>query len=102
MHVPSISIITLSDALKAQAITGKDRAFFTSSVSAQKLPLVINIEEESLSDWEALIDLKPALIILSPSANRLHFCRQFFEWLQEQQLNIPVIFILPMLVLKKI
>ena len=35
--------------------------------------------------------LNPALIILSPPANRLHFCRQFFEWLQEQKLSIPAI-----------
>ncbi|MBI3483320.1 MAG: hypothetical protein HY015_10190, partial [Bacteroidetes bacterium] len=35
--------------------------------------------------------LKPSVIFLSPSHNRLHYSRQFFEWLQDNHLNIPVI-----------
>ena len=54
-------------------------------------PLVIQIEDEDPLNWTALIDLRPALILLSPSKNRLHYCRQFFEWLKEQKMNIPVI-----------
>lgn len=57
----------------------------------QKVPLVIQVKEEMPEEWSILEKLQPAMIILSPSDNRLHACRRFFEWLQERELRIPVI-----------
>jgi (E)-4-hydroxy-3-methylbut-2-enyl-diphosphate synthase len=41
--------------------------------------------------WDSILTSSPSLIILSPSKNRLHYARHFFEWLQEKKLPIPVI-----------
>jgi (E)-4-hydroxy-3-methylbut-2-enyl-diphosphate synthase len=89
--VPSIPIVTLSDAIQAKNWKVKTERFALHPFQKQEIPLVIKIEEESPSAWKTLIDLKPALIILSPPQNRLHYCRQFFEWLQEHSLTMPVI-----------
>jgi (E)-4-hydroxy-3-methylbut-2-enyl-diphosphate synthase len=89
--VPSIPIVKLADALQVRHWKEKMDLFSLHPFQQQIIPLVINIEDESLESWKSLIDLKPALIILSPLNDRLHFCRQFFEWLQAQQMTVPVI-----------
>jgi (E)-4-hydroxy-3-methylbut-2-enyl-diphosphate synthase len=42
-------------------------------------------------NWEKLRGLQPDFILLSPSKSRLHQCRQFFDWLKENHLAIPII-----------
>jgi len=51
----------------------------------------VRIKDEPAEQWQALLDVNPTLIFLSPTSNRLHYCRQFFNWLQEKKLQIPVI-----------
>lgn len=55
------------------------------------LPLAIIIGEEDPSEWEALLELKPEIIFLSPAKSRLHYSRLFFDWLQRRKLSTPVI-----------
>lgn len=55
----------------------------------KKEPLILEISDEK--NWDSLIGLDPSLILLSPSENRLHFCRKFFEWMQTHQVKVPVI-----------
>ena len=58
---------------------------------ALPLPLIVSIQQESHEEWQKLTELQPDLIFLAPEENRLHYCRQFFHWLQEKKLHIPVI-----------
>lgn len=58
---------------------------------AEKLPLVVKIQDEALSELSLLEKIKPDLIFLSPTTNRLHSCRRFFNWLQDQNMKTPVI-----------
>lgn len=53
-------------------------------------PRVVTVRDEPFSAWALIEQLRPAVICLSPSKNRLHFCRRFFEWLKDKQLSIPV------------
>lgn len=53
--------------------------------------LAVIVKKESPREWENLLEVQPALIILAPEENRLHYCRQFFDWLQMQKLQTPVI-----------
>lgn len=89
--IPSIPIVSLVDALKTKQWQTKTEPFALSPFQSQGAPLVIQIKNEIPADWKALIELKPALIVLSPSEHRVHYCRQFFEWVQEQKLNVPII-----------
>lgn len=89
--VPGIPLLTLAGALEAQPWRAKTDRFALHPFQSETIPLVVNIKKEAPSDWASLVDIKPSLIILSPPEHRLHYCRQFFEWLQEQQLSIPVI-----------
>lgn len=53
--------------------------------------LAIMIKNECSIEWEKLLEAQPELIVLAPEDNRLHYCRQFFNWLQTQKLQTPVI-----------
>lgn len=56
-----------------------------------KTPLALIVGDDSLQNWPLIEELKPAIIMLAPTADRLHYCRQFFNWLQERHITIPVI-----------
>lgn len=79
------SISTLKEALSNQ-----DKERFALSL-ASKNPLFVIIADEAPDLWGSLETLKPSVIFLSPTANRLHYSRRFFDWLQEKNLQIPVI-----------
>ncbi|MDQ5955961.1 MAG: (E)-4-hydroxy-3-methylbut-2-enyl-diphosphate synthase [Candidatus Rhabdochlamydia sp.] len=49
------------------------------------------IKNDSYVEWGKLIERQPELIVLAPEEHRLHYCRNFFDWLQKQKLQIPVI-----------
>lgn len=59
------------------------------SIQPSDEPLIVEISKTQ--DWDILLELNPALIILSPTENRLHDCRKFFEWVHVHQLKTPVI-----------
>ena len=85
------------DALKPDFIVSK-KSMATSGIAklepvelrdAADAPDAVIVRDED--NWESLKTIKPAMIILRPEESRLHFCRKFFEWLQENKLTIPVI-----------
>ncbi len=49
--------------------------------------IIIRDEEQ----WDDLETLKPQVIFLAPSKNRLHYARKFFEWLKNKNIKTPVI-----------
>lgn len=61
------------------------------AVNKDAEPYALLIKDESPHQWELIADLKPTLFCLSPDQNRLHYCRQFFEWLQSKHIQTPVI-----------
>lgn len=56
-----------------------------------KESVALCIKDEPASEWSSIEVIKPSLIFLSPSSNRLHYARHFFDWLKDRQLTIPVI-----------
>jgi len=56
-----------------------------------KSAMVVVVKDESPEEWNLLEKIQPALIFLSPSVNRLHYCRQFFDWVQSRKMVCPVI-----------
>ncbi len=51
----------------------------------------VYVEENDEAVWQSLKTIKPAMILLRPKENCLHVCRKFFEWLQANDLKVPVI-----------
>lgn len=84
-----LSISTLQEALNAQTLQNTVDRFSLSP--APKKPVVVQIETELESSWSLIEKVKPALLILAPAANRLHYARKFFNYLQKNNLQIPVI-----------
>lgn len=64
---------------------------FPESLTAQNNTKAVLIRDESPDKWPLLAEINPSLIFLSPSKNRLHTCRQFFDWLQTNKIQTPVI-----------
>ncbi len=83
------SIMTLQEAVQTHHKQSQLNRF--SLVPTTKDPVAVIIKDDSVSDWDQLLTINPALIILSPTNHRLHYCRQFFDWLQTNQISTPVI-----------
>lgn len=84
-----IPILTLREAIKSHSDrSNKDRFSLTFS---QRLPEIVIIQNERPAEWDVLEELRPTVIFLSPIINRLHYARQFFDWLQTKKIQIPVI-----------
>ncbi len=81
--------VPLKEALHAVR-TVREQERFTALPLPSK-PLAVLIRDEIPQDWALLEEIKPTLIFLSPTSNRLHYSRQFFEWLQTQGIQTPVI-----------
>lgn len=84
-----IPLLTLSEALKLHTNRSNREKF--SLTPPLTLPEAVIIRNESPDEWEALQEIKPTLIFLSPSKNRLHYSRRFFDWLQTKNIQTPVI-----------
>lgn len=88
-HAGEVPLLTLQESLAAHANLSNKERFSISPI--QKAPRAVIIKNESPDQWTLLEEIKPTLIFLSPSANRLHYSRHFFDWLQTKQMQIPVI-----------
>ena len=86
---PGISILTIQEALLAKRLHDRTKKFAIEPSFSQ--PTVVKIEKNSQEEQQALLQLLPDLILLAPKKERLSTCRQFFEWLQQQHLQVPVI-----------
>lgn len=90
--ISSLSITPLHEAIQAQKLKAQTDRFALHAIDDEQQPLIIQIDQEvPLAEWEALVELKPSLVILSIQDNRLHACRRFFEWLQGRGLAVPVV-----------
>lgn len=89
--IQTARLLSLKEAVFEADMMSKTEPFAIRLSKEATLPLAVRITQESPVNWEALLTLKPSLIILSPSENRLHYGRCFFEWLQRSNLQVPVI-----------
>ncbi|MBA3957062.1 MAG: (E)-4-hydroxy-3-methylbut-2-enyl-diphosphate synthase [Parachlamydiaceae bacterium] len=87
----AMQLIGLSEASGAQRMQSAARRFSIPVGNDNGGKWAVVIEDEEPSQWEHLLAIKPAVVVLRPSTNRLFYARHFFEWLQENQLTMPVI-----------
>lgn len=88
--LPGIPILPLKEAILAKQLKSRTEKFALQPVDAS-IPTIVQIQQETPEEWQGLKEIQLDLIILSPKHNRLHYCRQFFEWLQNHQVMAPVI-----------
>lgn len=53
--------------------------------------LIESVLIQDEENWDDLETIKPQVIFLSPTKNRLHYCRKFFDWLRIKNIQTPVI-----------
>ncbi len=88
--LPGIPILTLKEALLAKQLNDRTQKFAIQTLDLS-VPTVVQIRKNKPEEWDKLLQILPDLIILAPLQNRLHYCRQFFDWLQSHHLKTPVI-----------
>ncbi len=71
-----------------QAANHVEKQRFSSTVGA---PFALYIQDEPASSWSQIKTLKPSVIFLNPLNNRMHTARQFFSFLKQETLEMPVI-----------
>ncbi len=84
-----VALLSIREAIQIEAARQDSNRF--APISAEKPSFALLINEMEPRDWSAIETLGAALIVLSPSNNRLHYCRQFFDWLQTKKIDLPVI-----------
>lgn len=85
-----IPLLSLKEALGLRL--AQETAARFSIYPDNQAPYAVVIADEAPSEWPAILELNPAVLCLSPEkSSRLHYCRQFFEWLQDKKLSLPVI-----------
>lgn len=82
----AVTLLTCEEAVKKLK---SDR--FSVPLSNPQEQYALIVQDEQPATWALIKDLQPSLIILRPTKSRLHYCRQFFEWLQTNAITIPVI-----------
>lgn len=85
----AISILPLKEALEAHTTQSSVQRFTIAPTTKKALAVVV--ADEPSDQWHILETVKPSLIFLSPSKNRLHYSRKFFDWLQTHKIDTPVI-----------
>jgi len=85
------NVMSISQAIQLLNSNAKKELFTIPLAKPVDEPLIIKIEDEDDSEWLNLKKLNPSFILLKPKNNRLHYARKFFNWLQDNDLQIPVI-----------
>lgn len=88
-HSEEIPLLSLQDALSFQSRRSQQARFAV--FPQDRSPLAVIVRNEAPKEWEKLETLQPSLIFLAPPDHRLHYCRHFFEWIQNKKMQIPVI-----------
>ncbi len=58
---------------------------------SERAPTAVIIRDEAPNQWTILEQITPTVIFLCPTAERLRYCRLFFEWLENKKIETPVI-----------
>lgn len=83
--------LPLKQALDEARLRERTERFSVKLSNEERKPIAVFIGNEEPEEWTGLKDVKPALIFLDPKENRLHYARHFFEWLQVNQIDTPII-----------
>lgn len=86
-----VPLLTIQEAMNLSSRNMKEGKFSLPLSRQESTPFALIVQDEAPTLWNKIEETKPALIILKPTHNRLHYSRQFFEWLQDQNIRIPVI-----------
>jgi (E)-4-hydroxy-3-methylbut-2-enyl-diphosphate synthase len=84
-----VPYLALDEALARKATLSQMNRFTVTPQPAP--PFIVVIYDETEEKWELLKNLRPSVIFFSPTIDRLHKGRHFFEWLQKNGIDTPVI-----------
>lgn len=86
-----VRILTLQEAIKEKNLHQTKERFTLKLAKAEPSPVAVRVSNETEGEWKILEEIHPSLIILSPTTDRLHASRRFFEWIKERKITAPVI-----------
>lgn len=84
-------ILSIQEAIEEQKNKTAVERFTLQIAKPAQVGSALVVSGEAEDQWEAIKELDPPLILFKPARDRLHQSRQFFDWLKENQIEIPVI-----------
>lgn len=88
---PQLRLLELSEAISDHKLRKMTKRFSLNAVEDDTPPEIVKVVDGNVSEWAWIKHLSPAMIFFSPKSDRIHLGRQFFDWLQSEKLEIPVI-----------
>jgi (E)-4-hydroxy-3-methylbut-2-enyl-diphosphate synthase len=86
-----VRIVSHADLASEKRHVGHSSRFTVSNFNSSHTPLAVRISDEPSDFWSEILNAQPACILLAPTDDRLHYSRQFFDWLKEQGSTVPVL-----------
>lgn len=87
----SLKMMTLKEASEEYRLRARTARFAVNLGQGQASPFALIVDKEDNCDWKIIKEIEPSVIFLRLSEQKLHGARQFFEWLQENSIQTPVI-----------
>lgn len=89
-YLGDVPMLTLQEAIIAKSTESMTERF--AIFQEKSAPVAVVISDERPQEWDKLKEIKPAVLLLAPKkSSKLHYCRQFFNWLQTNEILTPVI-----------
>lgn len=87
----TVPLLTIKEAQAERRKQNMVSLFTVNVANPEAMDVVLRIGDEGEEEWDAIREIHPAVIALSPGRDRLHVARKFFEWLQKNKIKAPVI-----------
>ncbi len=88
---PQSKVLELSEAICDYKLRQMTKRFVVGVAEDVEGPDVVRVIDDTAGEWEWIKKIQPEVIFFAPISNRIQLGRKFFDWLQTEQVDIPVI-----------
>lgn len=90
-NINAVSLVTLDESVQNLKIAKMTEPFRIKIGDKFSHSLAIEVSEKNIYYWDKIKEIDPKVIFFSCRETSLHVVRKFFEWLRQENINIPVI-----------
>lgn len=84
-------VLTLKQAKEVLTRKREQGRFALFDSGTSQAPAAVKLTDNDEYEWNTLLHLDPAFIVLSPSKDRIGYVRRFYHWFKDKSLSVPVI-----------
>lgn len=84
-------VLTLKQAKELLTRKREQGRFTLFDGGTSQAPAAVKLTDNDEYEWNTLLHLDPAFIVLSPSKDRIGYVRRFYNWFKDKSINVPII-----------